>query len=323
MSERATVGGQAVIEGVMMRGSKGVATAVRKEDNTIELKMENIVPYNKRNKLLGLPIIRGFVSLVESMIIGIKTLNYSASFFEDTEQEETSKIDEFLKKAFKDKANDVVMMVSLFVSIIFAVGIFFVLPTFAANIFKVLNVHNTVILNLLEGIIRVTLFILYLFLIGKIEDIQRVFQYHGAEHKTVFCYEHNDELTPENASKYSRFHPRCGTNFLFLVMIISILVFSLTGWSSLIFRIISRIVLLPIVSGVTYEIIRWMGKSNSDLSKIFSYPGMMLQKLTTREPDYSQLEVAIKALKAAEGIEDVNEEDENMLNENYIEHVKA
>ncbi|AJA46364.1 putative metal-dependent protein [Clostridium pasteurianum DSM 525 = ATCC 6013] len=308
MNEKPSVGGQAVIEGVMMRGSKGVATAVRKEDNTIELKVEKIIPYTKKNRFLGLPIIRGFVSLLESMIIGIRTLNYSASFFEDEENEgNTSKFDEFLKKIFKDKVNDVLMAVSLCISIIFAMGIFFVLPTFAANIFKYLNIHNTVVLNLLEGIIRVSLFILYLFLIGKMEDIQRVFQYHGAEHKTVFCYEHNEELTPENASKYSRFHPRCGTNFLFLVMIISILVFSLTGWNSLVFRIISRIVLLPIVSGVTYEVIRWMGRSDNELSKIFSYPGLMLQKLTTREPDYSQLEVAIKALKAAEGIEDDEE----------------
>ncbi|MFT8315236.1 MAG: DUF1385 domain-containing protein [Clostridium sp.] len=310
MDEKHSVGGQAVIEGVMMRGAKGIATAVRKEDNTIELKIEKIVPYAKRNKFFALPIIRGFVSLVESMIIGIKTLNYSASFFEDEEDNEPSKFDEFLNKIFKDKTNDALMAISLCISIVFAVGVFFALPTFAANIFKNLNVHNTVILNLLEGVIRVTIFILYLYLIGKMSDIQRVFQYHGAEHKTVFCYENNDELTPENASKYSRFHPRCGTNFLFLVMIISIFVFSLTGWNSLIFRIISRIVLLPIVSGVTYEVIRWMGRSNNGLSKIFSYPGLMLQKLTTREPDYSQLEVAIKALKGAEGIVDSENADE-------------
>lgn len=326
MNKKPSVGGQAVIEGVMMRGSKGVATAVRKEDNTIELKVEKIIPYTKRNTFLGLPIIRGFVSLLESMIVGIKTLNYSASFFEDEEEEnESSKFDEFFKKMFKDRANDVLMAVSLCISVVFAMGIFFILPTFAANVFKFLNIHNTIILNLLEGVIRVSLFILYLFLIGKMEDIQRVFQYHGAEHKTVFCYEHNDELTPENASKYSRFHPRCGTNFLFLVMIISILVFSLTGWNSLLFRIVSRIVLLPVVSGVTYEVIRWMGKSNNELSKIFSYPGLMLQKLTTREPDYSQLEVAIKALKAAEGIEDAEEINivtEEVKNENYIEEIK-
>ncbi|MDF2505262.1 DUF1385 domain-containing protein [Clostridium sp.] len=321
MDEKHSVGGQAVIEGVMMRGTKGIATAVRKEDNTIELKVEDIVSYTKRNKFLGLPIIRGFVSLVDSMVIGIKTLNYSASFFEDDEDSEPSKFDKFLNKIFKEKANDVVMAISLCISIVFAVAVFFALPTFAANIFKGLNIHNAVVLNLLEGVIRVVIFVLYLFFIGKMKDIQRVFQYHGAEHKTVFCYEHNEELTPENAAKYSRFHPRCGTNFLFLVMIISILVFSLTGWNSFIFRILSRIVLLPIVSGVTYEVIKWMGRSHSELAKVFSYPGLMLQKLTTREPDYSQLEVAIKALKAAEGIED--EEDINDIeNINAIKNMK-
>lgn len=308
MDEKHNVGGQAVIEGVMMRGTKGIATAVRKQDNNIELKVEEAVPYTKKNKFLGLPIIRGFVALVESMVVGIKTLNYSASFFEDDEESEPSKVDAFFQNIFKDKINDVAMVLSLCISIVFAVTVFFVLPTFAANIFKNINVDNSVVLNLLEGAIRVVIFILYLFLIGKMKDIQRVFQYHGAEHKAVFCYEHDEELTPENAEKYSRFHPRCGTNFLFLVMIISILVFSLTGWNSLIFRIVSRIVLLPIVSGITYEVIRWMGRSHNGLSMVFSYPGLMLQKLTTREPDYSQLEVAIKALKAAEGIEDTEED---------------
>jgi uncharacterized protein YqhQ len=147
------------------------------------------------------------------------------------------------------------------------------------------------------------------------EDIKRVFQYHGAEHKTIFCYENGEELTPENAMKYKRFHPRCGTNFMFLVMIVSIIVFSLTGWNSVIERTIYRIVLLPIISGVTYEIIRWMGKSESKLSKILAYPGLSLQKLTTREPDLSQLEVAIKSLKVAEGLEVVFEESEEKAEE--------
>lgn len=162
---------------------------------------------------------------------------------------------------------------------------------------------NAVLLNIIEGIIRVAIFLIYIYLISKIEDIKRVFEYHGAEHKTIFCYENGKELTPENAKKFGRLHPRCGTNFLFLVMIVSIIIFSLTGWSSLWKRILYRIILLPVVSGVTYEIIKWMGKSESKLSKILSYPGLMLQKLTTKEPDLSQIEVAIEALKAAEGIE--------------------
>lgn len=186
----------------------------------------------------------------------------------------------------------------------FSVLLFFILPTFAASAFKRWGgIKNTIALNLIEGLIRVIIFIMYIYLISKMKDIYRVFQYHGAEHKTIFCYENEAELTPENAAKFGRLHPRCGTNFLFLVMIVSILLFSLTGWNALWQRILYRIVLLPVVSGITYEIIRWMGRSDSALTKILAYPGLMLQKLTTREPDLSMLEVAIKSLKAAEGIE--------------------
>lgn len=302
--KKSSVGGQAVIEGVMMRGSKGIATAVRKSNGEIEVNFDESVPLTKKNTFLGLPIIRGFVSLIESLVIGIKTLNYSASLFEDDEEEgEPSKFDEFFQKVFKDKTNDIITAVTLIISLAFSILIFFILPTFAANIFKKANVNNTIELNLIEGIIRVAIFIIYIYIIGRMEDIKRVFEYHGAEHKTIFCYENEMELTPENAQKFGRFHPRCGTNFMFLVMIVSILLFSLTGWSTLWQRVLSRIILLPVVSGVTYEIIRWMGKSSGKLSYIVAYPGLMLQKLTTREPDLKQLEVAIKSLKVSEGIE--------------------
>lgn len=303
MDKKRSVGGQAVIEGVMMRGIKGIATAVRKSDGSIVVDLKETVPFTKRNKFLGLPIIRGFVSLVESMVVGIQTLNYSASFFEDEEESTPSKFDAFFNRLFKDKAEEVIMGVTMVISLVLAVGIFFILPTLAANMFKKLDVINPVVLNLIEGLIRVVIFIGYLILIGKMEDIQRLFQYHGAEHKTIFCYEHNKELIPKNAKEYSRFHPRCGTNFMFLVMIVSILIFSLTGWKSLSFRILSRIILLPVVSGLTYEVIKLMGRSDNKLLQMFAYPGLMLQKLTTREPDDSQLEVAIQALKAAEGME--------------------
>jgi len=316
MSRKSSVGGQAVIEGVMMRGTKGIATAVRTSDGEINVKFEEVIPYSKRNKFFAIPIIRGFVSLIESLVIGIKTLNYSASLFEEEEDEETepSKFEKWIDRVVGDKFNDLIMGLSLVLSLVFAVTIFFIIPTFAANLFVKLNLNN-ITLNFIEGIIRVVIFIAYIYLIGKMSDINRVFQYHGAEHKTVFCYENEDELTPERASKYSRFHPRCGTNFLFLVMIVSIIIFSFTKWNSLPERILSRVLLLPIVSGVTYEIIRWMGKSKSTISHVFAYPGLMLQKLTTREPDYGQLEVAIKALKRAEGIEDESEEE----GENTIE----
>ncbi|MCT8975792.1 DUF1385 domain-containing protein [Clostridium sp. CX1] len=304
MKKRTSVGGQAVIEGVMMRGVSGIATAVRKPDGEIVIDKKESIPYTKRNKLLGFPIIRGFVSLLESMIIGINTLNYSATFFEDEEEREPSKFDKWFEKVFKDNSEDVLIGITLFISFAVAALLFFILPTFAANIFKKVGIQDTIQLNVIEGVIRVMIFLLYIYMIGKMEDINRVFQYHGAEHKAIFCYENGAELTPENAQKFTRFHPRCGTNFLFLVMIVSIVLFSLTGWNTLIERILYRVILLPVVSGVTYEIIKWMGNSDSIISKVTSYPGLTLQKLTTREPDYEQLEVAIAALKSAEGIED-------------------
>lgn len=300
---KCAVGGQAVIEGVMMRGSKGIATAVRKSDGEIEVKVEEYVPAGKKNPVLKIPVIRGFVSLIESLIIGIKTLNYSAGFFEEDDNEPT-KFDKWFEGIFKEKTDDVVTGITLAASLLFSILIFFILPTFAASAFKKWGgIKNTVALNLIEGIIRVFVFIMYIYLISKMKDVYRVLQYHGAEHKTIFCYENEAELTPENAAKFGRLHPRCGTNFLFLVMIVSILLFSLTGWNTLWQRVLYRIILLPAVSGITYEIIRWMGRSDSLLAKIFAYPGLMLQKLTTREPDFSMLEVAIKSLKAAEGIE--------------------
>ncbi len=306
MSRKTSVGGQAVIEGVMMRGSHGMATAIRKPDGEIVVNREDSISYTKRNDFLGLPVIRGFVSLIEAMIMGIRTLNYSASFFED--EEEPTKFDECFRSIFKEKSDNVLMGVTIFISLGIAVLLFFIFPTFAANIFKKFGVNGSVHLNMIEGIIRVIIFLGYVFLIGNMSDINRVFQYHGAEHKTIFCYENEEEFTPEKAKKFKRFHPRCGTNFLFLVMIVSIILFSLTGWGNIWQRILYRVILLPLVSGITYEIIRWMGRSSSYFSNVIAYPGLMLQKLTTREPDYSQLEVAIIALKYAEGIEEEREE---------------
>lgn len=302
MEKKTTVGGQAVIEGVMMRGSNGLATAVRLPNGSIEVKKETSESLTKKNKFLGFPIIRGFVSLIESLVIGIKSLEYSASFFEDAEEEE-SKFDKWFDKIFKDKGNSVLMGISLVLSIGFSILLFFILPTALTSLVKKTITSNVLVLNIIEGIIRVIIFISYIFIVGKLEDIKRVYQYHGAEHKTIFCYESGIELTAENAKKFERLHPRCGTNFLFLVMVISIIIFSFTGWQSIGQRVISRVLLLPIVSGVTYEVIKWLGKSDSKISKIIAWPGLLLQKITTQEPDESMLEVAITSLKAAEGLE--------------------
>ena len=304
MSNIKSVGGQAVIEGVMMRGSKGTATAIRIPNGSILVDFKDTLPLTKKYKVFGFPIIRGFISLVDSMIIGVKTLNYSASFFEEEEDKgEPTGFDKWFSNTFKDKSTDVLMGISLLVSVVFSILLFFILPTFVANFFKKAISTNTVLLNIIEGVIRVVIFIAYIFIIGKMKDIQRVFQYHGAEHKTIFCYENNVELTPENAAKFGRLHPRCGTNFMFLVMIVSIILFSFTPWKSLLQRTLYRVILLPVISGITYELIKWMGRSDSLLSRILSYPGLMLQKITTSEPDLSQLEVAIKSLKVAEGID--------------------
>ncbi len=302
MEKKTTVGGQAVIEGVMMRGSMGLATAVRLPNGNIEVKKESSKSLTKKNKFFGLPIIRGFISLIESLIIGIKSLEYSASFFEDEEESE-SKFDKWFEKTFKDKGNTVLMGISLVISLTFAVLIFFILPTVLTSLVKKTMTSNVLVLNIIEGIIRVVIFLAYIFFVGKLEDIKRVYQYHGAEHKTIFCYESGIDLTPENAKKFGRLHPRCGTNFLFLVMVISIIIFSFTGWQSIGQRIVSRILLLPVVSGVTYEVIKWLGKSDSKVAKIIAWPGLLLQNITTQEPDESMLEVAITSLKAAEGIE--------------------
>jgi uncharacterized protein YqhQ len=295
MAKKTSIGGQAVIEGVMMRGPGKIAVAVRKPDGEIEVKVEDSIPIAKRNKLFGLPIIRGAISLIESMVIGIKALTYSASFFEEPEQED--KFDKFLKDKLGDKADNAIIGFSMVIAFALATGLFFILPTFAAGVIKKFST-NAVIINLLEGVLRIIIFFFYLFFISKMKEIQRVFEYHGAEHKSIFCYEAELPLTPENAMKFDTLHPRCGTNFMLIVMVISIIIFSFLGWPSLLWRILSRIILLPLVAGVSYEVLKWFGKSESTFAKVLMYPGMMLQRLTTNKPDRSQVEVALASLKA-------------------------
>ena len=299
--KKCDVGGQAIIEGVMMRGSKGLATAIRTPSGKIEVNVKKTKPITKKYKFLNIPIIRGAVVLIDSLIVGIKTLNYSASFFEEDEEE--SKFDIWLKEKLGDKgANDLLVTFTMMISLLVAAGLFLGIPTAIASLFKNTGI-SSVALNLIEAIIRTAILITYMFLISKLDDIYRVFQYHGAEHKTIFCYEADEKLTVENVRKFGRLHPRCGTNFLFLTMLVSVILFSLTGWGGFWQRLILRIVLMPIVAGITYEIIKWLGRTESKLGKIIAYPGLKLQELTTKEPDDAQLEVAIESLKAAEGIE--------------------
>lgn len=294
-----TIGGQALIEGVMMKGPKDIAIAVRKPDNQIELKKEAIKSPSTKYKFLKWPFIRGVVGLVEAMVIGVDSLMYSAQFYEDEEEEATEpgKIDKFFDKLFKDKAEKVAMYISVFISMVIAIGVFMLGPTLITNLIK-RSIEAPIILNLIEGLIRIIMFLAYVTAISKMKDIQRVFQYHGAEHKTIHCYEHEEELTVENVKKYPILHPRCGTSFLFMVMIISILVFSFFGWPNPLMRFLIRIAMLPVIAGISYEINRIIGRSNGKLAYLISYPGLFIQKIATvKEPDGSQIEVAIEALK--------------------------
>ena len=282
------VGGQAVIEGVMMKGAEDIAIAVRKPDGEIVVKKEKLK--SNRKKISKIPIIRGMFTFVDSMVLGVNALLYSSEFVdvEEEEKKKPSKLDEFLEKN--------IIWISVVISVVFSVVLFILLPTVLVGIFKA-YIDNTLILNGIEGIVRIAIFLGYILAISGMKDIRRVFEYHGAEHKSIFCYEHGEELTVENVKKYGRLHPRCGTSFLFIVMIVSILLFSLFRWSGLLMRLVIRILLIPIVAGISYEIIKWAGKSESKLSCIVSAPGMWLQKLTTREPDDKQIEVAVEALK--------------------------
>lgn len=274
------IGGQAVIEGVMMRGPKTTAIAVRKSEEIV-MKTEKNHSLSDKYKFLKLPILRGILALVEMLILGIKTLSYSAGVAGLDEEEELTGKD---------------IALALVSALGFAVLLFIVLPTVAVR-FIGGNLQSPFLLSLAEGLLRIAIFVIYIMVISSMKDIRRVFEYHGAEHKVVHCFEHDEKLTPENAQKYTTIHPRCGTSFMMVVMVVSILLFSFMGWPGIVQRIVSRIIMLPLVSGISYEFIRLAGKSNSPLIQALNTPGMWLQKLTTREPDESQLEVAIAALK--------------------------
>lgn len=297
-----SIGGQAVMEGVMMRGPYKTAVAVRKPDGEITVKIDDNGT-KKKNIIFKLPIIRGCVNFFESMIIGIKALMYSAEFVDLEEDEPTeSKFEKWLEDKLGDKIKDVVIYFSLIISIFMSVGLFILLPTVITRGIEALlsNISFTdtkSFTSLCEGILRMVIFISYLALVAQMKDIKRVFEYHGAEHKTIACYEAGEELTTENVKKHSRLHPRCGTSFLLFVMVVSIIIFSLLPKTSIIPRILMRLALLPVVAGISYEIIKLAGRSKNKCVTFLTKPGMWLQKLTTREPDKSQIEVAIESIK--------------------------
>ena len=286
----ATIGGQAVIEGVMMRNGNDYAVAVRKPDQTIEVKKDQFIGLNARWHTKKIPIIRGVLSFIDSLVLGMSTLTYSASFFEDEEEAEKAKA--------KDSKSDAVFMgLTVALSVVIAVVLFMLTPFFISSLFgKVIKSPMT--LAVIEGLIRIAIFFIYIVAISQMKDIQRVFMYHGAEHKTINCIEHGAELTPENAAKYSRLHKRCGTSFLLIVMVVSIICFMFIRVDNMALKIVLRVILVPVIAGVSYEVIQWAGRSESCLVNIVSKPGLMLQKLTTREPDLEMLEVAIASIEA-------------------------
>ena len=293
------------MEGVMMRGPHKTATAVRKPDGEIEVKIEEIGT-KKHSPIARLPIIRGCVNFVDSLVIGMKSLMWSAEFIdiEGDEEEESGKFDRWLEEKLGDKLKDYVIGFSVVIAIIFSVGLFMILPWLLSLLLGFVTTSNFAI-TLGEGLLRFAIFIGYLLLVSQMKDIKRVFEYHGAEHKTIACYEAGEELTPENVKKYTRLHPRCGTSFLLFVMIISILIFFLIPpfdfVSSVILRKLMaigvRLCLLPIVAGISYEVIKIAGRSKSKGVALLSKPGLWMQKITTREPDKSQIEVAIASMK--------------------------
>ena len=287
------IGGQAVLEGIMMKHNEEYAVAVRKPDGEISVKKEKYHSIVKWKVLTTTPFIRGVFNFIDSMVIGIKTLTYSASFYEEEEEEVLT--EEAVKK--KEKKEKLLMGVTVAFSVVAAVAIFMVLPYFLTSFLKGL-IPSYQVRTVIEGLVRIGIFVLYVLLISRMEDIQRTFMYHGAEHKCINCIEHGLPLTVENVRKSSRQHKRCGTSFLFLVLAISIVLLLLIRVDSAVMRVVVRILLLPVIAGISYEVLKLAGRSDNILINFISSPGLAIQKLTTKEPDDDMIEVAIQAVEA-------------------------
>ncbi len=281
-----SIGGQAIMEGIMMRGPKRTAIAIRLPDGRIHMKTQ---PTPQGNKWGRIPLIRGVVNFVASLVYGTKVLMYSAEILEKyyPEDYQKDKFDIWVEEHLgKEKAWNFLMLLSVIL-----------VPTAVVGWCAALT-DNILILNLIEGVVRILIFVLYILLISRMKDIKTVFQYHGAEHKTIHCFENGLELTPENAQTFYTLHPRCGTSFLMFVMVVAILVHVFMGWPNVWLRMLTRILVLPVIAGISYELLKWAGRSNNIVVEILSMPGLYLQKLTTAEPDLKQLEVAIASVKA-------------------------
>ena len=303
--KRTNIGGQAVIEGVMMRGKKIYALAVRNPEGGITVEKQEWGGIGK-GKAFRLPILRGVAAFLDSLVTGTKILMRSAEIAgeEDVSEAELTGFEKFINDKLGEKANDVFIYISVTLSLILGMLLFFLLPVWLGNFFK--DMVPVWALGIVEGVLRIAIFLLYLFGISRMKEIHRVFQYHGAEHKTINCFESEKELTVENVMPCTRLHKRCGTSFLLFVMLISIVVFFFVRTDSFLLRLVTRVLLVPVIAGLSYEVIRWAGKSESKLVAAISYPGLCLQKLTTAEPDAAQIETAIAAMKGV--LEDEPEE---------------
>ncbi len=293
LAEKINIGGQAVIEGVMMRAPRSMAIAVRRASGEIVVKKDEVVPLSERYPVVKLPVVRGAVALFASLIVGIKALNFSANEAIVEEEGEAA--------GKKEEMSSWVMAGTMAFAFGFGILLFFIMPLYLTKLLVPLIGGSNIVFNLVDGVIRVTVFLLYISVISRMGDIQRVFQYHGAEHKSIFAFEAGDELTVENVRRHSRLHPRCGTSFLLIVMLVSIVIFSMVPkvWPFYM-KAASRVVLLPLIAGVSYEFLKWSAKNDSAaLVKLIIAPGLALQRLTTREPDDSQLEVAIRSMEEA------------------------
>lgn len=296
------IGGQAVMEGIMMKNADKYSVAVRKPDNEIEVKVEDYNLGQRFKTIRKLPILRGVFSFIDSLYLGMSTLMYSASFFEeeqeDSDSTETLSEEEKAKKEVKEKKeNDVLMAGTVVVSIVMAIAIFFALPYFLSTFFQKF-ISSDVVIALLEGIIRLAIFIVYILLISLTPDIKRVFMYHGAEHKCINCIEHGLELNVENVRKSSKLHKRCGTSFLIIVMLVSIVFFMFIRVDSKLLRLVLRLILIPVIAGVSYEFIRLAGRYDNPIVDLFSKPGLWMQRITTKEPDDDMIEVGIASVEA-------------------------
>lgn len=290
------IGGQAVLEGIMMKNKDKYSVAVRKANGEIEVDIDEYTGVTKGGFIKNVPFLRGVFNFIDSLSLGIKCLNYSASFYEEEAEQET-RFDKAMNKLFKGHADKVLSGIITFLSICFAIGIFIVLPFFLTGLFKD-EIRNDSLKALLEGLIRIVIFVAYVALISISKDIKRVYRYHGAEHKCINCVEHGKPLTVENVMHSSRLHRRCGTSFMLLVMLISVICFFFIRVDSLLLKVVIRLLLIPVIAGISYEVLRFAGKHNNIFVRIISAPGMLLQRLTTKEPDESMVEVAIAAVEA-------------------------